>query len=80
MRNPDDNRVDDVEKLLAEGKAFEDRKQALVADLLKQKEAAMAAFDEKLERLGYHVHSGKSKRNHHKRAEAGAKLASKPKD
>jgi hypothetical protein len=67
MRNPDDNRVDDVEKLLAEGKAFEDRKQALIADLLKQREAANKAFDEKLAKLGYQANSaGKPRRSHHK--------------
>lgn len=42
----DERRTDDVEKLLADEKAFEDRKQALIADLLKQKEAAIKDFDE----------------------------------
>jgi hypothetical protein len=80
MKNPDDNRVDDVEKLLAEAKAFEDRKQALVADLLKQKEAAMAAFDEKLAKLGYHGNSAGRKRNHHKKSATGSsEAATKPK-
>ena len=36
--------ADDVEKLLADEKAVGDRKQALIADLLKQKEAAIARF------------------------------------
>mgnify|MGYP001548011823 FL=1 len=50
---PDDTRTDTVEKLLAEEKAFEDRKQALIADLLKQRDAAMKEFDDKLAKLGY---------------------------
>jgi len=80
MRNPDDNRVDDVEKLLAEGKAFEDRKQALIADLLKQREAANKAFDEKLAKLGYQANSaGKPRRSHHK-TPAALVNAAKPKN
>ena len=68
MRNPDDTRIDDVEKFLAEEKSMEDRKQALIADLLNQKEAAIKAFDERLAKLGYHANSsGKSKRSHHKK-------------
>jgi hypothetical protein len=38
MRNPDDTRTDDVEKFLTEQKSMEDRKQALIAELLKQSE------------------------------------------
>jgi hypothetical protein len=53
---PDEKKADDVEKLLSEEKLLEDRKQALIDDLLKQREAAMDAFDEK---LGYHANSGK---------------------
>jgi len=83
MRNPDDTKVDDVEKLLAEGKAFEDRKKALIADLLKQKEAAIAAFDDKLAKLGYHPNSApKMKRSHYKKTAAAgdaAKTAAKNK-
>jgi hypothetical protein len=77
---PEEKRADDVEKLLSEEKLLEDRKQALIEDLLKQKDAAIAAFDEKLEKLGYHANnSGKTKRNHHKKAAvADAKLAAKP--
>jgi hypothetical protein len=44
---------------------------------------AIAAFDEKLAKLGYHANSGKGKRSHHRKAvpaaEAAPKLASKPK-
>jgi len=81
MRNSDDRQVDDVEKLLAEGKAFDDRKQALIAELLKQREAANKAFDEKLAKLGYQANSsGKPRRSHHKSgAPAGADAAAKSK-
>lgn len=63
----DNPRADEVEKLLAEEKAFEDRKQSLIADILKQKEAAIAAFDEKLAKLGYHGNS-RPKRSHHRKS------------
>ena len=63
---PEDSRIDDVEKFLTEQKSLENRKQALIADLLEQREAAMAAFDEKLAKLGYKGNSGKPRRSHHK--------------
>lgn len=44
-------RTDDVEKLLSEQKVLEDRKQTLIDDLLKQREPAIAAFDERLAKL-----------------------------
>jgi len=40
--------------LLSEQQLLEDRKQALIDDLLKQREAAMATF-EQLAKLGYHA-------------------------
>ena len=46
---PEEKRSDAVEKFLADRKAFEDRKQALIDDLLRQKAESMKAFDEKLE-------------------------------
>jgi hypothetical protein len=76
--------MDDVEKFLNEQKSMEDRKQALIDDLLKQREAAIAAFDEKLEKLGYQANSsGKSKKSHHKQAskspvDASVKPKAKP--
>jgi len=83
---PDEKRIDDVEKLLSEEKSLEDRKQALIDDLLKQRSAAMAAFDEKLAKLGYHGNSGKLRRSHHKKTattapppEAQPKATPKPK-
>lgn len=84
---PDESRrPDDVEKILHEQKSLEDRKQAVIADLLKQREAAIAAFDEKLAKLGYKENSGKPRRSHHKRsgtppapAAPPTKAAEKPK-
>jgi hypothetical protein len=68
---PDERRTDDVEKFLTEEKSLEDRKQALIADLLKQREASIAAFDAKLAKLGYKAHSvGRPKRSHHKNSSA----------
>jgi hypothetical protein len=81
---PDDARSDAVEKFLNEQKSMEDRKQALIADLLKQKEAAskdfdqkkqaaMKDFDDKLAKLGHHSNSsGRAKRSHHKKQPASA--------
>lgn len=86
---PDDSRKpDDIEKILHDEKSLEDRKRALIDDLLKQRDAAMAAFDEKLEKLGYRGNSPKGKRSHHKKATVSAadtgvkapgKAAEKPK-
>lgn len=78
---PNESRTDDVEKLLNEQKSLEDRKQALIADLLKQKEAAIKQFDDKLAKLGHHPNSsGKSRRSHHKNSPAGTDASSKVKD
>jgi hypothetical protein len=77
---PEESRSADVEKLLAEEKAFEDRKQALIADLLKQKEASMRDFDDKLAKLGYQANSsGKPKRSHHSKQKTAADAAAKSK-
>ncbi len=82
---PEDIKSADVEKILADEKAIEDRKQALIADLLKQREAAIKAFDEKLARLGYRApdSSGQPKKSHHKKAappgDAAPKAAAKTK-
>jgi hypothetical protein len=43
-----------------------DRKKALIADLLKQDEAA--SFDETLAKLDYRANPAKPKRSHHKKA------------
>lgn len=78
---PEEKKTDDVEKLLSEEKALDDRKQALIDELLKQREAAIAAFDERLEKLGYQANSGKRKRSHHKKSTPVpvADAATKPK-
>lgn len=83
---PEEKKGEDVEKLLAEEKSLQERKQAAIDDLLKQREAAIASFDEKLAKLGYHANSGKRGRSHHKKAgtaassaDAGAKPTSKSK-
>jgi len=79
---PEEKKGDDVEKLLSEEKALDDRKQSLIQDLLKQREAAIAGFDERLAKLGYHGNSGKGRRSHHRKtvpADAATKPATKPK-
>jgi hypothetical protein len=43
----------DVEKFFTEQKSLKDRKQAIIADLLKQPDAVMKEFDQKLAKLGY---------------------------
>lgn len=64
---PDLKPTDDVEKFVAEQKAFEDRKQGLIDDLLRQKAEAAKAFDDKLAKLGWSPDgSGKRKKSHHK--------------
>lgn len=75
---PEEKKGDDVEKLLSEEKALDDRKQALIQDLLKQREAAIAAFDERLAKLGYQGSSGKGRRSHHRKAATGPAEAVKP--
>jgi hypothetical protein len=77
---PEEARSDDVEKFLLDQKSFEDRKQGLIDDLLRQKAAAMKAFDEKLAKLGYAPDgTGKPKKNHHKAAQPSANVQPKPK-
>lgn len=63
---PDEKPTDAVEKFLLEQKAVEDRKQALIDDLLRQRAEAIKAFDDKLALLGHNVSTGKRKRSHHK--------------
>ncbi len=58
---------DAVDKFLTEKKAFGERRQELIKELLDQKEAAIKAFDEKLAKLGYTGdHARGQKRSHHK--------------
>ena len=56
---------DPVEKFLAEEKARETQRHELIKEVLRQKEAAIKAFDDKLEKLGYDGEHA-SKRSHHK--------------
>ena len=76
---PDESKADDVEKLLAEEKAVEERKKRLISDLLKQREAALKDYDDRLAKLGYHAPTGKAKRNHHKPASVPTAPAAKGK-
>ena len=76
---PEDTKTDEVEKLLSEEKAMEDRKQALIQELLRRRETAIKDFDEKLAKLGYHADSAKSRRSHHKKpATPPAETQAKP--
>jgi len=63
---PEEKSADAVEKFLLEQKAIEDRRQALIDDLLRQRAEAIKVFDDKLAKLGYDSSSGKHKRSHHK--------------
>lgn len=76
---PEEKQSDAVEKFLADRKAFEDRKQALIDDLLRQKAEAMKAFDEKLAKLGYPAKdgTGKPRKSHHKQASASPSAKAK---
>jgi DNA-binding transcriptional MocR family regulator len=59
---------DAVEKFLSEQKTLEAHRHDLIKEVLRQKEAAIKAFDEKLARLGYDDEHA-AKRTHHKDAE-----------
>jgi len=77
---PDDNRADNIEKLLSDEKVIEERRQALIADLLRQKDAAIKEFDGKLAKLGYRADRAKPKRSHHRKATLpGANEGTRPK-
>lgn len=76
---PDESKTDDVEKILAEEKAVEERKKRLIAELLKQREAALKDFDDRLAKLGYHADGGKPKRNHHGKQAGAAATPAKAK-
>jgi hypothetical protein len=66
-KRPAEQAEDQVEKFLAEEKQLESHRHDLIKDLLRQKDAAIKAFDEKLEKLGYDGEHT-SKRSHHKDA------------
>jgi hypothetical protein len=77
---PDEKPNDDVEKVLADLKGIEGRKQALIDDLLRQKAEAVKAFDDKLAKLGYQAkdHAGKPQKSHHKKAPEKPKAPAGP--
>jgi hypothetical protein len=57
---------DEVDKFLSDKQQLESRRQELIKDVLRQKEAAIKTFDEKLARLG-HQDGAAPKRSHHPR-------------
>lgn len=68
---------DDVEKFLNDKQQLESRRQELIKDILRQKEAAIKAFDDKLARLGHNTDGTAPKRSHHKN-NVETKAESKP--
>jgi hypothetical protein len=56
---------DPVDKFLTEQKTLEAHRHELIKEVLRQKEAAIKAFDEKLAKLGYDGEHA-AKRSHHK--------------
>ena len=70
-----EEKQDDIDRFLAETKNLEDRKQKIIADLLRQREVAIKAFDEKLARLGY---KAGAKRSHHRKP--ASTVPEKPKE
>lgn len=68
---PEESPIADVERLLAEQMAVEDRRKALIEQLLKMKAETCKVFDDKLALLGYHGDK-KPKRSHHKKRAAEA--------
>ena len=77
MPTTEEKPSDDVEKVLSDLKSIEDRKQALIDDLLRQKADAMKAFDEKLLKLGWKPDSTGKKKSHHKAPSSGTPAKSK---
>ena len=69
---------DDVDKFLTEEKSMEERRQALIDDLLKKKAAAIKEFDDKLAKLG-HSPDGRTRRSHHKKDKAAPAADAKAK-
>ena len=54
---------DAVDKFLTEQKTLEAQRQELIREVLREKEAAIKAFDDKLAKLGYNGEH--AKRSHH---------------
>jgi hypothetical protein len=68
---------DKVEQLIAEQQAIETRRQELIEEILRQKEAAIKDFDEKLALLRQGQNSA-PKRSHRPKKSAGKKETSVP--
>jgi hypothetical protein len=56
-----------VEKFLAEEKALDNRKRALIDNVLRQKAEAVKGFDEQLAKLRYQDDGAKPRRSHQKK-------------
>lgn len=69
---PEEARLDDVEKLLAEQMEVEERRKRLIDELLKMKAQTCKVFDDKLALLGYNPDK-KPKRSHHKKPASSPK-------
>jgi hypothetical protein len=63
---PEQSPIADVEKLLEEQMAVEERRKRLIDELLKMKAETCKVFDDKLALLGYNADK-KSRRSHHKK-------------
>ncbi len=59
---------DDIDKIKADERALQERKKSLIEDLLKQKEAAIKDFDDKLAQLGYQADGVRQRRLHRRKA------------
>ena len=56
---------DPVDTFVNEQKSLDAKRQDLIKDLLRQKEAAIKAFDDRLAKLGYEPARPAGKRSHH---------------
>lgn len=67
-QRPGESKSDSVDQFINEQKSMEAKRQELIKDLLRQKEAAIKAFDDKLAKLGHRAERT-SRRSHHKTAD-----------
>jgi hypothetical protein len=69
---------DDIQKIKADEQALEQRKRAMIDELLKKREAFNRDIDAQLAELDYHANgAGKPRRSHHRKAEAKPKAQGK---
>ena len=59
---------DPVDKFLTEQKTLEAHRHELIKEVLRQKEAAIKVFDDKLAKLGYDGEHASKRSHHHKDA------------